>query len=438
MRDRTEIAAFSLEALKKAGLEKSECHLRFTRSDELNLDSGEISLLRTTDDVSLTLTGIVENRKGSVTINRTDGRSLDEAAARVLDMAVSSEPDGANDISPRQPSGEFDRGPDGPDLDLMYRRMKDFLEYSTEKYPSLILEQAILDFSAVRKYYLNSNGVDLRSRRGCYSFFPMFTSKEGKDTSSFNYSVVSMTGLDRELQDYGIIDELMEQSTGQVRSREFQGKFSGDVIITPDCLEDFLSMTCMYLGDYPMIKGTSIFRDSLGAEIAHPGLTLRSMPLSDELAHGYFITHDGYAAADSTIIENGVLRTFLLSLYGSNKTGKARSVNSGGAFVVDPGKESREELVSSVKKGILLCRFSGGMPSESGDFSGVAKNSYYIEDGRIRHPVREIMISGNLRDLLMNLDGISSERVNSGSSILPWIKARDISIFGKQGSSSTG
>ncbi len=431
MKDRGEIKNYCVSALLKAGLQKAECHLRCTRKDELNLDGGEISLLRTTDDTSLTLVGILDDKEGSISINKIDRSSIDEAAIKVFELAESSEADSANDISPSQPPAIFRKGPETPDLDLMYNRMSDFMKYCSDQYPSLILEQAILDFTSIHKYYSNSNGVDLQSRRGCYNFVPMFTSKEGTKLSSFNYSAFSSIELERNLHECGSIDVLMKQSTEQVHQREFQGKFEGDIIITPDCLESFISMIDMYLSDYPMIKGTSFFMDSLDREIADQQLTIHSMPLSDKLAGGYFITSDGFAAQNSTIIEKGVLKTFLLSLYGANKTGKSKAVNSGGAYVVDPGDYTLEEMTGSIERGILLCRFSGGNPSENGDFSGVAKNSYYIENGEIKYPVKEIMISGNLSDLLRNIRRISSERVESGDSILPWIQVGKTTIFGK-------
>ena len=78
--------------------------------------------------------------------------------------------------------------------------------------------------------------------------------------------------------------------------------------------------------------------------------------------------------------------------------------------MVDPGKYTLDEMMGSVERGVLLCRFAGGMPSESGDFSAVAKNSYYIENGELKYPVKEIMISGNLLDLLNSIKRISSER----------------------------
>jgi len=429
--DRMSIAAYCIEAMQKAGIRKAQCSLRDQRGDELNVDGGEISLLRTTHDTSISLLGIVDDRKGTATINKTDRKSIDQAVEGLVELARSSRPDPANEIAGRQPAGVFSNGPLEPDLGLMYDRIREFLARTVETYPTLILEQVILDFVSRKKVFLNSNGVQFESSQGYYSFSPMFTSREGSEASSFNYSGFSSLDLDRKLHEYASIDTLMRQSTEQVRPLDFSGKFQGDIIITPDCLNDFISFITGYLSDYSLISGTSIFKESLGREIADPRLTLRSMPVSQENADGYFFTSDGFAAENSTVIEKGVLRTFLLSLYGSLKTGLPKAVNMGGAWMVDAGESSFEELVRGVDRGILMCRFSGGDPSDNGDFSGVAKNSYCIEGGRVTHPIRETMISGNLANALREIRGISRERVNFGSDVLPWLAMGGITISGK-------
>ena len=68
-------------------------------------------------------------------------------------------------------------------------------------------------------------------------------------------------------------------------------------------------------------------------------------------------------------------------------------------------------MIKDIDKGILLCRFSGGSPSDNGDFSGVAKNSYYIENGEIKYPITETMVSGNANEMFNNLDNISKEQI---------------------------
>ena len=79
----------------------------------------------------------------------------------------------------------------------------------------------------------------------------------------------------------------------------------------------------------------------------------------------------------------------------------------------------------------MLCRFSGGTPNNNGDFSGVAKNSYYIEDGKIKYPVIETMISANLVEMFKNIVAVSAERINFGNALLPWMLVSGITISGK-------
>ena len=132
-----------------------------------------------------------------------------------------------------------------------------------------------------------------------------------------------------------------------------------------------------------------------------------------------------------TVIDKGVLKSFLLSQFGANKTGKPKAVNSGGCYIVEPGTASFEEMVSSIDKGLLLCRFSGGNPSDNGDFSGVGKNSYLIENGKISKAVNETMIAGNLAEMIKNVVNISKERIDYGSDIYAWLHVRGITVSGK-------
>jgi len=200
----------------------------------------------------------------------------------------------------------------------------------------------------------------------------------------------------------------------------------GDLVIAPTCLPSFLGFMTARLGDGPMISGTSIYKDKMGEMVASDLLTLHSGPVSREICSGYWTTGDGYKAENSTIVEKGKLNSHLLGLYGANKTGLPRAVNAGGCYIVEPGTHTFDELISQVDEGVLINRFSGGRPSDRGDFSGVAKNSYYIKGGEIQYPIKETTVSGNMNDLLQSIQSISSERLNSGSSIYPWIRVSGV------------
>ena len=204
------------------------------------------------------------------------------------------------------------------------------------------------------------------------------------------------------------------------------GKFVGDLVIAPTCLSTFLGFLTARIGDGPMISGTSVYKDKLNEPVASDLLTLRSAPVSDEICSGYWVTEDGYKADNSTIIDRGKLSSYLLGLYGANRTGFERAANSGGCYIVEPGQSTYEKIISEVKQGILINRFSGGRPNDRGDFSGIAKNSYYIKDGKIQFPIKETTVSGNMIELLQSITSVSRERLDSGSSVYPWVSVSGI------------
>jgi PmbA protein len=239
---------------------------------------------------------------------------------------------------------------------------------------------------------------------------------------------ISALNLHTPFIESGSAKRLLKQSTEQVRTKPVSEKFTGEIVVTPDCLSDFLGFITGDISDGKIISKTSIYKEKLNKQITDSRFTLHARPVSDEITDGYFITDDGYVAENNTIIDNGVLKTHLLSLYGANKTGGKRAVNGGGAFVVDAGEKPKDEIIRNIKKGILLERFSGGRPSADGEFSGVAKNSYYIENGELKYPISETMISGNIQEMFSNIGEISSDRIDFGYSIFPWISFKGVTV----------
>ena len=426
--NRNEAMDYCLDTMKKSGADKAACSLNISEKKELNVEIGEMTLLRTTFDTNLGLSVIKDQKKGSTAINKIDKESIDDAIELVMEMANGSQPDEAHDISSHQPSQTFLKGDESANLDIMYKSLEEFVDYVKSNYPKIQLEAAIMDFNSSQSFFKNSNGVDFEMKEGLYMFSPMFLSKDGKATSSFNHTGFSALKISSPLHEYINIDNLLKESVEQLHTQNINKKFIGKIVVTPDCISDFLSFIISDISDGKMISGNSLYKDKLEKQIANPKLTFHSHPVSDEIADGYFITSDGYVAENSTIIDKGVLKTHLLGIYGSNKLGRKRAVNDGGAYIVDPGEKTHKEIIKNIDKGILLSRFSGGYPASNGDFSGVAKNSYYIENGEIKYPISETMVSGNAQEMFEKLDEISSDRIDFGSCILPWISFNGITV----------
>ncbi|MCK5582414.1 MAG: hypothetical protein KAI33_01410, partial [Elusimicrobiales bacterium] len=334
-------AKFCIEELKKAGADKSQCVLSKSEKHELNADAGKISLFRTTFNTNIRLMAIKDKRRGFISLNGSDKTAIEEAAINAVKFSEASPQDDAYDIAEVQSAETFDDGMVEPDLDRIYDRLNNFITEVKKRYPKVNLRNSTIDFTRTNSYLLNSNGIDFTSSRGVYTVLIMFSSQDGKKTSSFNYSIFSSKDLEKEIIDSSSINTLLRQSSEQTETKPLEGKFTGDIIVTPDCLGSFMRfISDMAIRDGSLIADTSVYKNKLNKTIASDKFTLHSKPVSTEIADGYFTTPDGYKAENLTIIDKGVLKTFLLSLYGSKKTGLGRVSNSGNCYVVNPGDKS--------------------------------------------------------------------------------------------------
>jgi PmbA protein len=420
------LAEGCLDKLARRGFAKSRVRIGATERHELNEEVGRINLLRTTHDVSVDLLGIVDGKSGALSINQIDVAALDRAVDELWAVTAGSAVDAANDIAPAQPKRAFEFGPEAPDYDAMAWRMTELLDHARERHPTLVMRQGYVDFASRSEVFVNSNGVDFESRRGGYGASLMFGAREGKKQSSFNYTGFVIKALDTPLQRCATTETLLRQTAEQLETRKVPAKFVGDLVITPDCLGTFLGFLMRGISGGPLIAGTSLYDGRLGERVVSDKLTLRSQPL--DLAGGYFVTDDGFAAQNATIVERGVLESYVLDLYSANKTGLPRSVTGGGCWVLDSGDTSVDQMIRDVDRGLLITRFSGGTPNDKGDFSGIAKNSYYIEKGEVRYPVSETMVSGNLDRLLNDIVAVSAERADFGRRIYPWVRASGVVV----------
>lgn len=419
-----------VEAALAAGAEKAQCSLAETEKSLMSFEGGAVSLFKTSKDISGELTGIFSGRQGKISVSGEPIADISSVVEGLAASAASSQPDPANDIAPGREPGAFSSGPERPDTDGMYRRLEEFLAAVKSGWPEIGFRTSWLAFVSDSRNFANSNGMALASRTGRYELLSLFCAKKDGRTSSFNLFIGSSRDLSKPLLEWGGFRRLLSDSVALTQARKLGEKFSGEIILSPECLTEILRHFSEELSDAKMISGASFYKGKLDQVIAPQGFTLLSSPWSPELASGDPLTKDGLESRDLALVEKGILKNYLLSGYGAAKTGFPHKPSSGGCYIVLPGDAAFPDLVRSVKKGLLVTMLAGAAPDGNGDFSGIAKNSFYIEDGEVLFPVSDTGVSGNLREMLTGLCGISRERVNTGDSILPWTKFGGVSISG--------
>jgi len=428
-----DIANYALEKLMKAGADKAACSATRGRKDEFNVESGDFSLLRTLFNDGLSLKVIKDGRKGVTIINKLEKDAIDQAVEECISMALSAEPDEAEDIAEKIENKKFDRRVGGADMQGLFSRTKEFVEQVADEFPQIGLEAVMSDFNSSKVAYMSSNGVEFYDESEHYSSSFMFAARDGEKTSSFNGYSSLFASTKTPFMEMGMLRTLLDESVRSLDTRTVEGKFVGKVILTPAC-EDMIWDTLIdnFLSDMSLVTEVSRWKDALGTKVADSKLTMRLSPFRSDTVAGERFTADGYLSEDIDLIRDGVLDSFLLSLYGSKKTGKPRARCSATSNLeVLPGTESLSDMIKGVERGILLNRFSGGSPGPSGDVSGIAKNSFLIENGAITDAISETMLSFNIVDILQNMPAISKERCSNGSSLLPWCCFDGITISGK-------
>ncbi|MCL2099575.1 MAG: TldD/PmbA family protein [Oscillospiraceae bacterium] len=423
-------AEYALGQLKQKGADGAEVWVSRGEMDELNLDAGKFSLMRTTFSTSLNIRALSKNRKGSYGTNKIDKDTTDTAVTAAVAAALSSEADEAEVISGGIGEHVFDLTKTDANPDLMYERMAEFMEQVKSGYPKTEVMQFIVNHNKLDSLYANSNGTRALTIGSQYGVSVNFSARDGDRTTSFNGSGYSAKDLDTPILDYPVLRRLIAESEMELDARPVEGKFTGTLLCPPGSAGHFIwSVFGNCVSGGAIISGTSPWKDKIGESVADSGINISFDPLDGRIINGGRL-QDGYLAHKQDIIKDGRLTAFSLGEYAALKTGLPRA-GATGSMIIAPGALSVGELTAGVERGILINRFSGGSMAPNGDFSGVAKNSFLIENGKITGAVTETMVSGNMLDMLFNVTGISSEADCGGGSVIPWIAFGGAVISGK-------
>ncbi len=169
-------------------------------------------------------------------------------------------------------------------------------------------------------------------------------------------------------------------------------------------------------------KGTSAFSGRIGERVAAPGVTVVDDGTIPDRRGSLSIDDEGNPTARNVLIEDGILRGYLQDtlnarLMGAAVTGNGRRESY--ATIPMPrmtntfmmaGDRDPQEIIASVERGLYAVNFGGGeVDITSGKFVFSASEAYWIEGGKVLHPVRGATLIGNGPDALTRVTMIGSD-----------------------------
>ena len=209
------------------------------------------------------------------------------------------------------------------------------------------------------------------------------------------------------------------------------------------------NMSRSLLGNlFDAIDGRSIYRNAsfltgkLGEKIASGKITI----IDDGTIPGLFGTQpfddEGVPTRRTPVIENGVLKNYLLNTYSARKLGMKTTGNASrgitgnagighGNFYLEAGTRTPEEIVRSVRNGFYVTELIGSaVNTVTGDYSRGAVGMW-IRDGELAFPVSEVTIAGTLQEMLNGIAEIGNDLEFRGSVSAPTLMLGEMTVAGR-------
>ncbi|MDR3352721.1 MAG: metalloprotease PmbA [Zoogloeaceae bacterium] len=166
-----------------------------------------------------------------------------------------------------------------------------------------------------------------------------------------------------------------------------------------------------------LYRKSSFLVNALGEQLFPDFFQLRERPRQPGALASAPFDDDGVRTQERDVVRNGVLEGYFLGVYSARKLGLVTTGNAGGNhnLILEPGALDLPGLLREMRRGLFVTELLGhGVNSVTGDYSRGAAG-FWVEEGEIVHPVEEITIAGNLRDMFRNIRAIGRDLQIRGS-----------------------
>lgn len=437
-----------LNEMQKSAAGQSEVCAAHTVELSVVYEGNDFSVSKSNTTSIYGIRAIVDGKLGFMTSNASDETVLREIASETQKLAQLSVPSEHHQIAENSAySGHFENY-DQTLATMPPAELYPLLQLVVDeayKGPNVALDRAEITCTQQFLTLRNSAGFSQQAAETNCSWFAMGMGKTESEVSSFDYdggTVWQKAHLEEE------IIETMKRfrlSVSGSLNPQAAKDYKGLVLLHPATVMSIIGQIISFNANGKNHNdGISSWKDQIGQLVASEQLMVMEDPLDRNRPEGWQpFDREGVTTSRHDIIEEGHLNFAAHNCFSAHQAGVQSTGNaSGGAGALPQigfsnatvfGKEgqtvSEEELYQTLGTGLVLKRFSGNCDPISGQFSGVAKNSWWVEGGQRSHAVEEIMVSGNAFDVLKQIVAIGAPlHTNMGGSQTPYILVDGVSV----------
>lgn len=413
MTDLTDVCERLLGLCLEAGADQVSASAAMTEGLEASARDGVIEDIGRSETLDIGIRVIVGNRQTCVSASSRKDAALAEMAERAVAMAREA---------PDDPyCGLPEAGAEMaalPDLDLCDPAQADADRLRED---ALTIDEAARAIPGVAKSegssaswrrsevaLLMSNGFQGQRRGSFWSASCSAIAGEGLGMErDYSYGVARWRGDLRDLQDIG--REAGERAVRRVDPRKAQSK-SVPLIFDQRVASSIVGHFLGAINGSSVARGSTYLGDKLGERIFPQGFTIIDDPLQQRGIGSRSYDGEGLATSPTVLVEDGVLRTWLLDTGTARQLGLASTASASFGIgspprpgpsnvTLTPGAQTPQQMIAGIEEGFFITEMMGAsINSTTGDYSRGA-TGFWIENGELAYPVTEATVAGNLIEM---------------------------------------
>lgn len=407
-----------IAAARTAGADAADALYHGDRSTDVQVRLGALENVDQSEGEEIGLRVFIGRRSASVSASDLQPESLRTLAERAVAMAREAPEDAFAGLAPQD---RLLRGP-APDLDLDDR---------CEPAPAALKARALAAEEVARGVagVTNSEGASASAGRSQVALATSHGFAGAYTASGHSIGASMLAERDGQKQRDGAWHWV--RHLDQLDGPEQTGRLAGDravarlgarklpsgtmpVVFDPRVGGSLIGHLLGAISGPSVARRTSFLLERLGEHVFAPGVTIVDDPHRVRSLRSRPFDGEGLPTGASRLIDAGVLTGWLMDSasarqLGLEPTGHAARGSGGSPGVsasnvhVEPGSVSAASLVGGIKHGFYVTELIGqGVNSVTGDYSRGA-GGFVIEDGALGHPVAEVTIAGNLKDMFLNM-----------------------------------
>ncbi|WP_040574318.1 TldD/PmbA family protein [Pontibacter sp. BAB1700] len=414
-----------------------ECVVNLQGSDSGNIRyaNNAVSTSGENSTTSLVVTSAFGKKSGIATINEFDEASLEKVVRRSEELAQ---------LAPENPEYMPILGPQ------KYSSSNAYFKSTAAFSPEQRANAAAASILPARQrkliaagYLQHNNGFQaMLNSKGLFAYHPSTDvrfSVTVRNEAGTGSGYASRGYNDITKLDTGIASKIaMDKAEGSAKAVAIEpGKYT--VILEPAAVAVLLENMFFNMDARSADEGRSFMskpggKTKVGEKLVDSKVNIYSDPTHPDLPTATW-SEDGRPLERTNWIENGVMKNLYASRYWAENKG-AKSIPMPNNAIMEGGKASLDDMIKNTKRGILVTRlwYIRSVDPQTLLLTGLTRDgTFLIENGKIKHPVKNFRFNESPIIMLNNLEEMGRpERVVSGESninyILPPLKVRDFTF----------